>query len=98
MRVKYFLFFILINTTFSEEKEVPPDDPGARTWSHIDGRKIKPGIVDANASKVTLRAPNGIIGSIPLSDLGIGDQEYIKISLTFDARMYVFAINHKNNI
>ena len=86
MRVKYFLFFILINTTFSEEKEVPPDDPGARTWSHIDGRKIKAGIVDANSSKVTLRAPNGRIGSIPLNDLGKGDQEYIKKWLQNNAK------------
>ena len=86
MRVKYFLFFILINTSFSEEKEVLPDDPGARTWSHIDGRKIKAGIVDANSSKVTLRAPNGKIGSIPLSNLGKSDQEYIKKWLQNNAK------------
>ncbi len=78
MRVKYLLFFILINTTFSEEKGATPADPGARTWSHIDGRKIKAGIVDANSLEVTLRAANGRIGSISMKDLGKEDQNYVK--------------------
>ena len=86
MRVKYFLFFILINTTFSEEKGASPADPGARTWSHIDGRKIKAGIVDANSLEVTLRAPNGRIGSISMKDLGKEDQNYVKKWLQNNAK------------
>ena len=86
MRVKYFLFFILINTTFSEEKGATPADPGARTWSHIDGRKIKAGIVDANSLEVTLRATNGKIGSISMEDLGKEDQDYVKKWLQNNAK------------
>ena len=86
MRVKYLLFFILMNTTFSEEKGATPADPGARTWSHIDGRKIKAGIVDANSLEVTLRAPNGRIGSISMKDLGKEDQNYVKKWLQNNAK------------
>ena len=77
--IKYFslilIFFITLPLVAEEEAST---DPGARTWSHVDGRKIKAGIVDANSDKVTLRAPNGKTGGIALEDLSKDDQEYVK--------------------
>ena len=80
--IKYFslilIFFITLPLVAEEEAST---DPGARTWSHVDGRKIKAGIVDANSDKVTLRAPNGKTGGIALEDLSKDDQEYVKNGL-----------------
>jgi len=59
-------------------KDENPPDPGARTWSHVDGRKLKAGIIDATDEKVTLRAPNGKKGAIKLKDLSNEDQVYVK--------------------
>lgn len=53
------------------------EDPGARTWSHSDGRKIKAGIVDVVDKNVILKAPNGKSGPVELAKLSKEDQEYI---------------------
>ena len=71
-----FLFYVLF-IPLSVIGQDKIDDPGARTWSHMDGRKIKAGIVDVVDKNVILRAPNGKSGPVPLAKLSKEDQEYI---------------------
>ena len=49
-----FLFYVLF-IPLSVIGQDKIDDPGARTWSHMDGRKIKAGIVDVVDKNVILR-------------------------------------------
>ena len=69
MRILAFHLSIFTFLCTLKAKDENPSDPGARTWSHVDGREIKAGIVDATDDKVTLRAPNGKNGVIQLKDL-----------------------------
>ena len=59
-----FLFYVLFIPVAAVGQD-KIDDPGARTWSHMDGRKIKAGIVDVVDKNVILRAPNGKSGPVP---------------------------------
>lgn len=68
----YALFIPIIG--FGQDKT---EDPGARIWSHLDGRKIKAGIVNVIEKNVILRAPNGKSGPVALAKLSKEDQEYI---------------------
>ena len=69
----FYLLFIPI-TGIGQDKT---EDPGARTWSHLDGRKIKAGIVGVEDKNVILKAPNGKSGSVEMAKLSKEDQEYI---------------------
>ena len=78
MRIIHFLFFLILQGTsilgLTQEAE---DTPGARTWSHADGRKIKAGLIEASADSVTLRLPNGNTGPVALTKLSQEDRDYV---------------------
>ncbi|RCL30006.1 MAG: hypothetical protein DBX02_05365 [Verrucomicrobia bacterium] len=86
MRILAFHLSIFTFLCTLKAKDENPSDPGARTWSHVDGREIKAGIVDATDDKVTLRAPNGKNGVIQLKDLSNEDQLYVKKWLNNNAK------------
>ncbi len=78
MRISHLLSFLLIQSaiTLSFAQEAAKN-PGARTWSHSDGRKVKAGLISANADSVTLRLPNGTTGEVKLSKLNQDDRDYV---------------------
>ena len=86
MRILAFHLSIFTFLCSLKAKDENSSDPGARTWSHVDGREIKAGIVDATDHKVTLRAPNGKNGVIQLKDLSNEDQLYVKKWLNNNAK------------
>lgn len=78
MRISLFLPILLAQVTitlnFAQEAT---ENPGARTWSHSDGRKIKAGLIEASSDAVILRLPTGNTGSVKLSKLSQEDRDYV---------------------
>jgi azurin len=75
--IKTLFFFYVLFIPIPGIGQDKIEDPGARTWSHSDGRKIKAGIVDVVDKNVILKAPNGKSGPVELAKLSKEDQEYI---------------------
>ena len=50
---------------------------GAREWTHLDGRKVKAGIEDADSKKVTLRLTNGKAATIEIAKLSEEDRKHV---------------------
>tara|TARA_B110000116_G_scaffold269179_1_gene284626 strand:- start:250 stop:2061 length:1812 start_codon:yes stop_codon:yes gene_type:complete len=77
--IKTLFFFYVLFIPIAGIGQDKTEDPGARTWSHSDGRKIKAGIVDVVDKNVILKTPNGKSGPVKLAKLSKEDQEYIAI-------------------
>lgn len=75
--IKFLLSFCFLFIPIAGIGQDKVEDPGARTWSHSDGRRIKAGIVDVVDNNVILKAPNGKSGPVELVKLSKEDQEYI---------------------
>ncbi len=75
--IKFLLSFCVLFIPIAGIGQDKVEDPGARTWSHSDGRRIKAGIVDVVDNNVILKAPNGKSGPVELVKLSKEDQEYI---------------------
>ncbi|MFP6874465.1 MAG: PA14 domain-containing protein [Verrucomicrobiales bacterium] len=63
-----------LTVTFAQDAT---ENPGARTWSHSDGRKVKAGISSATADSVVLRLPNGVLGKVELAQLSRKDRDHV---------------------
>ena len=75
--IKFLLSFCFLFIPIAGIGQDKVEDPGARTWSHSDGRRIKAGIVDVVDNNVILKTPNGKSGPVELVKLSKEDQEYI---------------------
>ena len=86
MRISHFLSFLLIQVTITFSLgQKATENPGARTWSHSDGRKIKAGLIEASSDAVVLRLPSGNTGSVELSKLAQADRDYVAVWLKKNA-------------
>ena len=86
MRISHFLSFLLIQVTITFSlAQKATENPGARTWSHSDGRKIKAGLIEASSDAVVLRLPSGNTGSVELSKLAQADRDYVAVWLKKNA-------------
>ena len=78
MRIAPFLPLLLAQVTLTAVlAQDAIESPGARTWSHSDGRKVKAGISSATSDSVVLRLPNGVLGKVELTKLSQDDRDHV---------------------